>query len=234
MKVIKLLAAIALLPLLWSTFRFTFFTFHILFQNWNQLPWKDLFYLGLGISTWIFAFFSLPRPMWFYVFGHEATHALVVWLTGGKVSGFKVSSSGGHVISDKISTAIALAPYVIPFYPLLLGILWWILTFFWEPLFHYSWIFLILWGASWGFHFSCTLYVLRSHQPDFESQGYFFSIVFVLLLNLFLLLFLICFWLTPFPIQTGIGTFFAFLIEDYYFVIFNIKKIIELLLSILI
>ena len=47
------------------------------------------------------AFFGLPRPLWIYVFGHELTHALWVWMMGGRVSKFHVSSDGGHIIIEQ-------------------------------------------------------------------------------------------------------------------------------------
>jgi hypothetical protein len=52
----------------------------------------------------------LPKPMWIYVFGHELTHVLWVWLFGGSVKKFKVTSNGGHVIVDKTNFIIALSP----------------------------------------------------------------------------------------------------------------------------
>ena len=54
-----------------------------------------------------------------YVFGHELTHALWVWLMGGRVSRFRVGRDGGHIVTDKNNFWIALAPYFFPLYSLL-------------------------------------------------------------------------------------------------------------------
>ena len=51
-----------------------------------------------------------------YVFGHELTHALWVWLMGGRVSRFRVGRDGGHIVTDRNNFWIALAPYFFPLY----------------------------------------------------------------------------------------------------------------------
>ena len=67
--------------------------------------------IGGGAACWVVIYLLLPKPMWIYVFGHELTHALWVWLFGGSVKKFKVTSDGGHVIVDKTNFLIALSPY---------------------------------------------------------------------------------------------------------------------------
>src|SRR5438093_4529543 len=69
-----------------------------------------------GAACWVVIYLLLPRPMWIYVFGHELTHALWVWLFGGSVKKFKATSSGGHVVVDKTNFLISLAPYFFPLY----------------------------------------------------------------------------------------------------------------------
>ena len=75
---------------------------------------EEFWFFSLGVVLWMVAFFGLPRPQWLYVFGHELTHALWVTLLGGKVHHFHVGSKGGHVLSDRTNTWIALAPYFFP------------------------------------------------------------------------------------------------------------------------
>ena len=75
---------------------------------------EEFWFFSLGVVLWMVAFFGLPRPQWLYVFGHELTHALCVTLLGGKVHRFHVGSKGGHVLSDRTNTLIALAPYFLP------------------------------------------------------------------------------------------------------------------------
>lgn len=71
---------------------------------------EEFWFFSLGVLLWTVAFFGLPRPQWLYVFGHELTHAIWVTLLGGKVHRFQVGSKGGHVLSDRTNTWIALAP----------------------------------------------------------------------------------------------------------------------------
>jgi hypothetical protein len=77
---------------------------------------EEFWFFGLGAVLWVIAFIGLPRPLLIYVFGHELTHALWVWIMGGRVSDFRVSRTGGHIVSDKHNFFIALAPYFFPLY----------------------------------------------------------------------------------------------------------------------
>ena len=70
----------------------------------------EFWFFGLGVVMWLIVFFALPRPLVIYVFGHELTHALWVWMMGGRVSDFHVSREGGHIISDKHNVWIAWRP----------------------------------------------------------------------------------------------------------------------------
>src|SRR5215469_4955216 len=113
-KWVKMLVAIALLPLCIGAGR----TLWMVFQHagsWD-LTWVPLL---AGAACWVVIYLLLPKPMWIYVFGHELTHALWVWLFWGNVKKFKVTSDGGHVITDKTNFLIALAPYFFPLYAVL-------------------------------------------------------------------------------------------------------------------
>ena len=48
--------------------------------------------------------------------GHELTHAIWVWMWGGRVSRFEVSREGGYILTDTHNFWIALAPYFYPIY----------------------------------------------------------------------------------------------------------------------
>src|SRR6476646_4520188 len=76
----------------------------------------------------IVALFLLPIVL--YVFGHELTHALWVWLMGGRVSRFKVGREGGHILTDKNNFLIALSPYFFPLYSILVIALYGALSLF--------------------------------------------------------------------------------------------------------
>ena len=144
-------------------------------------------FLG-GVACWCVIFFMLPKPMWIYVFGHELTHALWVWLFGGRVKKMKVTSGGGHVIITKTNFLITLAPYFFPLYAVIVIAIFaaghWIWG--WERLFVY---FDLLLGAAYAFHLTLTFHALQTRQSDVTSQGCLFSGVVIFLGNVIILLF---------------------------------------------
>lgn len=214
MKIIKLLLAVVLLPFLWSSLRFAFELFTRVGDSW---PWHQLLLLSIGSLLATLAFGLLPRPTWLYVFGHETTHALAVWISGGKVSRFRVSSEGGHIISDRISVWIALSPYILPFYPLVVGLAWVGMTVLWPGVKAGQDAFWAIWGLCWGFHFAFTFSVIRTEQPDFSSQGYLFSFVTIALGNLWLLLALFWWWLRPLSLENSFSLLGQLIFQSYHF-----------------
>src|SRR3977135_2329591 len=77
------------------------------------------FYFFAGVFSYFAFQWAFFRPIRTYVFGHELTHAIATWMSGGKVKHFHVSKKGGHVKVSKSNAFIALAPYIIPLYSLL-------------------------------------------------------------------------------------------------------------------
>lgn len=154
-------------------------------QEWwlrdgSSASWFGL--LCIGAFGWLVAYLLLPKPFWLYVFGHEFTHALAVYMTQGKVHDFKVTSQGGHIRSDKMNWWIALAPYCVPLYTLIWLLLWWCVSYYFPGAVWRTLLFLGL-GITWGFHITFTLYVMRWDQPDLVGQGYFFSLVTIFSFN---------------------------------------------------
>jgi hypothetical protein len=142
---------------------------------------------GSGAACWLVIFLILPKPMWAYVVGHELTHALCVWLQGGKVKRFRATAQGGHVVVNRTNFVVALAPYFFPIYAavVFLSYLAGDLAWGWRPFlpsFH------LLLGAAYAFHISLTWHVLKVRQPDIAEQGYFFSAVVIWLGNAAVLL----------------------------------------------
>src|SRR6266568_3983718 len=80
---VKFVFALFLLPIC-VVFTQTFFTAFALATIAQRL-WtgEEFWFFSLGAILWLIAFFGLPRPVILYVFGHELTHALWVWLMGG-------------------------------------------------------------------------------------------------------------------------------------------------------
>jgi hypothetical protein len=183
---VKFVVAIFLLPLcaiLTQTFFTVFTRATVTHRLWAG---EQFWFFSLGAILWLIAFFGLPRPMVVYVFGHELTHALWVWLMGGRVSQFRVSRDGGHIVTDRNNFWIALAPYFFPIYSLLVLGLYGILGLFFnvQP---YGRLLYALVGITWAFHFTFTCWMIPKKQTDLTDQGTFFSLVVIYLMNLLLL-----------------------------------------------
>jgi hypothetical protein len=142
---------------------------------------------GGGAACWVVVFLLLPKPMWVYVLGHEFTHALWTWLFGGKVKKMKVTSKGGHVITDRTNFVIALAPYFFPVYVALVvaGFVLGHLIWNWKA--YMVWFHLLL-GAAYAFHVTLTWHILKTRQSDITEHGYLFSAVIIFLGNISVLL----------------------------------------------
>ncbi len=140
-----------------------------------------------GAACWVTVYLLLPKPMWLYVFGHELTHALWTWLFGGRVSKFKASAAGGHVVVNKSNFAIALAPYFFPLYAVLVVLVFLAGHWLWNWRHYLVWFHLLL-GAAYAFHVTLTWHILKHHQSDIRDQGYLFSAVVIFLGNIGVLL----------------------------------------------
>ena len=141
-----------------------------------------------GAGCWLTVYLLLPKPMWIYIFGHELTHALWTWLFGGKVRGFRASTTGGHVVVNKSNFAIALAPYFFPLYAVLVVLVFLAGHWLWNWRHYLVWFHLLL-GAAYAFHVTLTWHILKHSQSDISDQGYLFSAVIIFLGNVAVLLF---------------------------------------------
>ena len=183
---VKFVIAIFLLPLcaiLTQTF-FTVFAHATVTQRlWAA---EEFWFFSLGALLWMIAFFGLPRPMLVYVFGHELTHALWVWLMGGRVMRFRVGREGGHIVTDRNNFWIALAPYFFPLYSLIVIGIYGALGLFLDVQ-PYGRLLYALIGVTWAFHFTFTCWMIPKKQTDLTDHGTFFSLVVIYLMNLALL-----------------------------------------------
>jgi hypothetical protein len=185
-SLVKLVVAVLLLPLcaiLSQTF-FTVFTRATVTQRlWAA---EEFWFFSLGAVLWLIAFFGLPRPLLVYVFGHELTHAVWVWLMGGRVSQFKVGRDGGHIMTDRNNFWIALAPYFFPLYSIIAFGIYGALSLFLDVQPYGRLLYAII-GITWAFHFSFTCWMIPKSQTDLTDHGTFFSLVVIYLMNLILL-----------------------------------------------
>lgn len=151
------------------------------FWTSGEFPW-----FAAGAALGVLSYFTLKPLVWLYVIGHELTHALLVWLHGGRVHDFHVARTGGHIVTDKTNTLIVLAPYFIPFYTVL-----WIGSYATARIVldlpGNPGLFGAAIGATWAFHMAFTVAMIARGQPDLEYGGVFFSVVLIYLLNVALI-----------------------------------------------
>ncbi len=183
---VKFIVALFLIPIcavLSQTFFTVFARATVAQRLWAA---EEFWFFSLGVVLWLIAFFGLPRPILLYVFGHELTHALWVYLMGGRVSRFRVGRDGGHIMTDRNNFWIALAPYFFPLYSLITIGLYGLLSLFFnmQP---YGRLLYALIGVTWAFHFTFTCWMILKNQSDLADQGTFFSLVVIYLLNLVVL-----------------------------------------------
>ena len=175
-----------LLPLAWVWTQ-TFFTVFTQAVKQNFWATEEFWFFSLGAILWVITFFGLPKPVLIYVFGHELTHAVWVWAMGGRVSKFKVTSEGGHIITNKHNFWIALAPYFFPLYSMLVIVAYGVAGLCGVDLSPYHrWLYGLI-GATWAFHVTFTLWMIPKGQTDLSYHGNFFSLVVIYLMNLLVL-----------------------------------------------
>jgi hypothetical protein len=185
-KWVKFIIAVFLLPIC-AALTQTFFTVFAR-ATVTQRFWagEEFWFFSLGAFLWLISFFGLPRPVILYVFGHELTHALWVWLMGGRVSRFRIGPEGGHIVTNRTNFWIALAPYIFPLYSVLTIAIYGLLSLFYnmQP---YGRLLYALIGATWAFHFTFTCWMIPKKQSDLSDHGTFFSLVVIYFMNLLLL-----------------------------------------------
>ena len=150
----------------------------------------EFWFFNLGLVCWLIIYFGLPKPLIVYVFGHELTHALMVKIMGGRVSDFSVGPDGGYIVSSKINTWIALAPYFVPIYSVFVIIVYGIVSAFYDLQPHAELATGILYGLlglTWAFHATFTLSMIPRGQTDLAYGGTFFSLTVIYLMNLLVL-----------------------------------------------
>lgn len=135
-----------------------------------------------GLLLWVVFALLFRLPPRLYVLAHELTHAIFIKLCGGKVKKISIQRDSGYVLSDSTNFLIVLAPYLFPFYAILMGMVGVAVSFLPSP----TWVDVVVWvsiGFCLGYHLTMTGRMMMTRQTDFSSQGYFFSFVFILLTN---------------------------------------------------
>lgn len=138
--------------------------------------------LAIGFALWLFCYFTMPRPMWSYVLGHELTHVLWTMLFGGRAMGLRVSERGGRVHVTRTNVWVDLSPYFFPCYTMLVLAAYGIAGRFVDlSTYRPFWMGLI--GLTWGFHLTFTLSLLTVRQTDIQEHGRLFSYTLIFAIN---------------------------------------------------
>ena len=189
---LRLLIGLALLPLVWISLESFFLSFAHAAKQGSFWRTGEFWFFTIGSALWTVLFFGLRNRMmlWFYVAGHELTHAVFVLFCGGNVKGLHISSSGGHILTNKNNFIISLSPYFIPFYTMLVIGLWWIIQLAFPDypitIIHERLLFAAI-GLTWTFHLTFTLWMINREQPDLQQNGILFSVALIALINILLI-----------------------------------------------
>lgn len=183
---VKFILAIFLLPICAILTQTLFTVFARATLTERLWAGQEFWFFSLGVVLWLIAFTGLPRPVLIYVFGHEFTHAVWIWLMGGRVSHFRVGRDGGHVITNRTNFWIALAPYFFPIYSILAIAIFGGLSLFYNTQPYGRLLYAVI-GATWAFHLTFTIWMIPKNQTDLRDHGTFFSLVVIYLMNLVLL-----------------------------------------------
>ncbi|NWK56686.1 hypothetical protein HW115_13770 [Verrucomicrobiaceae bacterium N1E253] len=198
-RLLRWCIALALLPVCAIT---TMALFNVTdsYAGQTQSFWMDLIrtrhflYFSIGMflmSGWFFTGLIERFFLYLYVLGHELTHAIFVYLCGGKVSSMHITADGGYIMTNKSNVIIALSPYFIPFWSVVVLLVSTLLGSFYRIPYHEEALFCLI-GATWAFHLLWTIWMIPRDQPDLEENGTFFSIVIIYLANVIVLSVLLC------------------------------------------
>jgi hypothetical protein len=179
---LKQIIAVFLIPPAWVLTRAFFSSFSSAAVHHRFWASEEFWFFSLGTLLWLIAFFGLPKPMLLYVFGHELTHAIWTWLMGGKVRQFRVTRTGGFVVTDTNNFWISLAPYFFPIYSILALLLYAGISVFVDVEPYRRWLLGVV-GFTWCFHVTFSIWMLWQGQTDLIEHGTFFSMMVIYLIN---------------------------------------------------
>ena len=143
------------------------------------------------MAGWFFTRLLQRMFLYFYVLGHELTHAIFVYICGGKVGGMHVTADGGYIMTNKSNILIALSPYFVPFWSMIILAVSSLLELFTDIPYHSEALYMLI-GASWVFHLLWTLWMIPRDQPDLQENGVFFSLIVVSLANVVIISVMLC------------------------------------------
>jgi hypothetical protein len=188
-----LIGAFLLLPNLLATLVFLNHLARFTFSTPTQLA------MVTGAGVYFVMHLLLWKPIFMHVMGHELTHAFWAVVLGGKIKSLLVSREGGQVTLSKTNFFIALAPYFFPLYTFLILPIYFVAAAKFYPVLSF------FIGFSLAFHFALTVHSLKDQQSDIAQVGTFFSLSFVYLMNVIVLVIVLA---VVTPEVIGLGEFF--------------------------
>ncbi|MCX7641012.1 MAG: hypothetical protein N2Z20_00035 [Elusimicrobiales bacterium] len=221
-KLVKFFYAIFLLPLCFTLLKTLIYVItNVEFQDKLVVA----FFIGMG--SYVVFHLVFYKPIKFYVLGHELVHVLSTYLCGGKIKNIKISNFYGCVNVNKVNTFIALSPYFVPFYSIIITLLWIICRYLLKLKIPTE-VFMFLLGFSIMFHLILTIYAIYVGQTDFRISGWLFSIVVILIVNCLILIFLFTFiFSSKIKINELKDYFFGVLVSTYKFFYFKLKLLLS-------
>jgi len=143
-------------------------------------------YFLVGIIAYLVIHAVVFKPTYVYILGHELMHVIATWISGGRVTSFRISPQGGSVGTTKSNILIALAPYFFPFYTIVVAVLFFLtkLIFKQDTPYH---IFLFLIGLTLCFHIILTIDFLKIRQTDLLHAGHLFSICLIYIIDVIII-----------------------------------------------
>lgn len=219
-KILKFFYAVMLLPFCYSIF----VTLIYVIKN-TQLSNKLVQFFLLGAGVYFVIHVLLYKPIKLYVIGHELMHMISTYICGGKVKKVKIGSSYGSVNVNKINTFIALSPYFVPLYTIIIIFLWFALKYIGKVNLSTE-ILSFFVGFTIMFHIMLTIYAIYIGQQDFKISGWLFSIVVIFIINCLILILLFMLMFSPKITISQIKDFFILNTKNTYILCY--KKLTNL------
>jgi len=183
LKVLVFVLAVLLLPFSVS------FLIHIpgLFREYSSISGEMLWSAG-GFIFFLLVFFIFGAPVKSYILEHEISHIIFALMSGVRIKKVSLKRSNAYVKTERVNMLIALAPYSLPLYTLLLLLVYRVAArlaaarliearFVENPFVTAAMYFLF--GATLSFHMVATMHYVQLDQPDMRRYGYFSSLILV-------------------------------------------------------
>jgi hypothetical protein len=157
----------------------------VLFSRYDRLvPSMLWLFAGFGFFTLLFMLFGAPVRT--YILEHELSHLLGALITGVRVKKISLRRKKPYVRTERVTPFIALIPFALPLYTVVLGLAYRIAGSFLDHPVSTAGMYALA-GVTLSFHLLATAHYLQLEQPDLHRYGVFASLVLISLWTLLLL-----------------------------------------------